>query len=412
MQEEAIHICDDKCTHYKPFINVHCHSSWSLLDGCSSIQGYIRKAKEFGHPGLVVTDHGSASAWFDFYRDVSKAGLKPVLGCEYYFTTNLENKTPSRKRPLEERDKHQTILIKNAEGYKNACRLNFFSFKEGFYYKPRISYDMLFQYKEGLIATSGCMVSMFNQLVANDQHEQAEKWFKRFVEEFGEDFYGEIQFNELTDKNKYGISQKDINDFILDMCNKYSVPHVIGGDTHYVEPEDSRLQDVVINISSRRDATSIKENTESFIHARHLYYHNSNDYYKFNKNFGYKYDQSKVIDKAFENSLEILNKVDFKFDTGKINFPKFTHAKIKDKTNIEILRDIAEEGLFTKLKERKARGEKFSNKQLQKYQERLDYELEVIEQKQIVDYFLIVQDVINWSKANGIQAGIDRKSVV
>lgn len=409
--EDTIHLCDENCNHNKPFINVHCHSSWSLLDGCSSIAGYIKKAKELNHPGLVVTDHGTAAAWFDFHRDVTKAGLKPVLGCEYYFTTNLDNKTPSRKRPLEERDKHQTILVKNAAGYKNACWLNYHSYKEGFYYKPRINYEMLFEHKEGLIATSGCMVSMFSQLVANDNYKDAERWFKRFVEEFGEDFYGEIQFNELTDKNKYGISQKDINDFILDMCKKHSVPHLIGGDTHYVEKEDSKLQDIVLNVSSRRDATSIQENTESFIHARHLYYHSSKDYYNFNQSFGYNYDQKTIIDQAFENSLKVLDKVDFKFDTGKINFPKFTHPLIKNKTNIEILRDIAEEGLFKKLKERKKRGEKFDSKLLTKYQDRLNYELEVIEQKQITDYFLIVQDVVNWSKKNDIQAGIGRGSV-
>ena len=411
MPNDPIHICHDKCSCKTPFVNVHCHSSWSLLDGCSSIKGYIEKAQEFKHPGLTVTDHGSAASWFDFYRDVKAAGLRPILGCEYYFSTNIDNKTPNRKRPLIERDKHQTVLVKNADGYKNACKLNFLSYTKGFYYKPRVTYDMLFEHKKGLIVTSGCMVSMFNQLVANDQYEEAEKWFKRFVEEFGEDFYGEIQFNELTDKNKYGISQKDINDFILSMCNKYSVPHIIGGDTHYVEPEDVKLQDIVINVSNRRDSKDIQQNTESFIHARHLYYHSATDYYDFNKRFGYGYDEKKVLDKAFETSLKILDKVDFQFETGKINFPKFVHPEIKDKTNIEILRDMAEDGLFHKITERKRRGEKFTNKMIDQYQARLEFELGIIEQKQIVDYFLIVQDVVNWSKTNNIQAGVGRGSV-
>lgn len=411
MENEAIHICDDKCGCFRPFVNVHCHSSWSLLDGCSSISGYVKRAKEFKHPGLVVTDHGSAAAWFDFYRDVKKAGLKPVLGCEYYFTTNLDNKTPNRKRPLIERDKHQTVLVKNAAGYRNACKLNFLSYTEGFYYKPRINYEQLFAHKEGLIVTSGCMVSIFNQLVANDQYEEAEKWFKRFVDEFGEDFYGEIQFNEITDKNKYGISQKDINDFILSMCKKYGVPHIIGGDTHYVSPEDSKLQDIVLNVSSRRDSKDIQQNTESFIHARHLYYHSSKDYYNFNKDFNYNYDPKEVIDSAFATSLKILDKVDFKFDTGKINFPKFVHPEIKDKTNLEILEELAEEGLFAKLAARKARGEKFSKVKLEEYEKRLKYEIGIIDQKQIVDYFLIVQDVINWARAEGIRPGVGRGSV-
>lgn len=411
MDEKTPHICDDNCHHYKPFINVHCHTSWSLLDGCASIKGYIQKAKEFNHPGIVVTDHGTAAAWFDFYRDVTKAGLKPVLGCEYYFTTNLDAKVPSRKRPLEERDKHQTILIKSKEGYKNACRLNFMSYTGGFYYKPRISYEQLFQYKEGLLVTSGCMASMFNQFVANDQHEEAEKWFKRFVEEFGEDFYGEIQLNEIVDKNTYGISQKDCNKFILDMCKKYSVPHLIGGDTHYVEKEDKELQNVVLNINSRRSAKDITENKESFIHARKLYYHNSDDYYTFNKEHGYGYDEKEIIDQAFENSLKVLDKVDFKFDTGKINFPKFVHPTIKDKTNLEIIKEMADDGLLYKLRQRKKQGEKFSNELIDEYNKRIEYELEVIDQKQITDYFLIVQDVINWAQKQGFQMGVGRGSV-
>lgn len=396
---------------FKEFVHIHLHTSQSTLDGCGKVQKYIELAKEYGHTAMSITDHGNPAGLFDFYREIKNAGMKPILGEEFYFTTNLANRVPNKQRPLEEKDKHQTVLIKNAEGYKNFCKLTYLSFTEGFYYKPRIEYDMLFQHKKGLILTSGCAASMFNQLVANGKAKEAEEWFKKFVNEFGEDFYGEIQFNEITDKAKFGIDQKEMNDFIIKMCQKYGTKILIGGDVHYAGKDDARLQDIVINCQRRKTATTEStENQESFIHARHLFYQSSNDFFEFNEKFGYNYPE-KLIEEAFQNSIDLKNKVNFEFETGKINFPKYQHETIKNKTSDEILETLAEEGLFKKLKTRIDRGEELSNDTITKYQERLAMELDVIKQKKIADYFLIVQDVINWAKSQGIEVGVARGSV-
>lgn len=405
-----MHICQSpNCTHSshsKPLVNFHLHTSHSSLDGCGKISDYIELAKQYGHPGIAITDHGTGAGIFDFYREVTKAGLKPVLGEEFYLCVDLEEKQPNRKRELLNKDKHQIVLIKDNEGYKNFCKLTYLSYTEGYYYKPRVSYEMLFENKKGLIISSGCAASMFNQLLINNQEKEAEKWFRKFVSEFGDDFYGEIQFNELNDVEKYGMNQFLMNEFIIKMCNKYEVPLLIGGDTHYARKEDSKLQDIVIGCQRRKESSS--GSYESFIHARHLYYHSSEDYFEFNKKFNYNYDE-RLIQEALDNSVQLLNKVNFAFETNKINFPVYKEEGVKV-SNDELLKTKAYNGLTKKLSDRKVKGEKFSKELIQTYIDRLDYELEIIKQKNITDYFLIVSDLLTWAKRNDIFVGAGRGS--
>ena len=414
MSIEIIHTDSCKCgncpTVYKrPFVNIHCHSSSSLLDGVATPAEYAKKAVKLGNPAIVLTDHGNPSQLFDFYKEAKKNGLKPILGLEFYLALDLGLKEPNKKRETEYKDKHQTVLIQDKEGYKNFCKLTYLSFTEGYYYKPRVSYDMLFENKKGLIVTSGCAASMFNQLINIGKTKEAEEWFKRFVREFGSNFYGEIQFNEITDKAKFGINQKEMNDFIIAMSKKYNVPLVIGGDTHYIDKEDAKLQDILIACQRRKDGPAEEQAAESFIHARHLYYHTSEEYYEFNKTFGYNYDE-KLITEALDNSITLANTVNFEFELGKPHFPKFVVPGSK-KTSNELLADLCWTGLLKKIKERKERGEKFSNELIGKYEKQLEYELKVFAQKDIADYFLIVHDVITWAKTSGIAVGIARGSV-
>lgn len=383
------------------------HSSSSLLDGVSTPKELVAKAKQHGHPGLTLSDHGNPSSLFDFYKEAKANGLKPILGLEFYLAQDLSIKEPNKKREVEFKDKHQTVLIKNTEGYKNFNELTYRSFTEGFYYKPRISYDQLFEKKKGLIVTSGCAASMFNQLLNVGKEKEAEEWFKKFVREFGDDFYGEIQFNEITDKAKFGINQKEMNAFIIKMCTKYHVPLLIGGDTHYAEPEDAKLQDILIACQRRKDGPAEEQAQESFIHARHLYYHASENYFRFNKEFGYGYDEA-LITEALDNSLALLDKVNFEFEMGKAKFPKFNLPAKKNAD--DYLAELCWDGLAKKLESRKALGEVFSNELIEKYETQLDYELDVFKQKGIADYFLIVQDVVGWANANDIPTGIARGS--
>lgn len=406
---DSQHICTTpqcNCTPFKPLVNYHMHSGFSQLDGAGKFEDYIKLAKEYNIPGLALTDHGTAVGIYQFYKTVKEAGLKPILGEEFYLCNDLTIRKPNRERELIDKDKHQTILIKNAEGYKNFCRLNYLSFTEGYYYKPRINYDMLFHHGKGLIITSGCAASMFSQLILSGAESKAEEWFVKFVKTFGEDFYGEIQFNELNDVSKYGMSQKIINDFIIKMCKKYEVKVIIGGDTHYAAQEDVKLQDILISAQRRKDGGTV-EVTESFIHARHLYFHNSEHYQQFNKEFGFNYDP-KFIEQCLENSLEISDKVNFEFDTKTDNYPKF-EIPTKESTE-EYLTKLAYEGLLGRLQERKSMGETFSKELVEEYEKRLDYELKVVNDKKYGDYFLVFQDLVKWVDKQNIYHGIARGS--
>lgn len=433
------HICESpNCIHsshlknYKPFVPIHLHDDFSLLDGASSVKHYVKLAKEFNIPGISITNHGNATSIYQFYKTVKEAGLKPILGEEFYLSTDLIIRKPNRDRELIARDKHQTILIKNAEGYKNFCKLNYLSFTEGYYYKPRISYEMLFAHSKGLIITSGCAASIFNQLMMNGREKEAEEWFVRFVKTFGEDFYGEVQLNELNDMSKYKMSQQMINTFIIKMCNKYDIKVVIGGDIHYAEEEDSQLQDILIACQQRKaNAVAVEDVVENKeekseveegetpveevkkqqvfrLSARHLYFHNSDHYFKFNKDFGYNYDP-KFIDQCLENSLVLADKVNFEFDTKTDNYPKYIIPE--KKTTESYLEELAYEGLLKKLAERRSVGEIFTNEQIEEYEKRLDYELKVINDKKYGDYFLVFWDLVKWAKANDIYCGVARGSV-
>jgi len=386
------------CENHK-FVQVHCHTSASLLDGVNTPEKLAKKAKEFGHPALAITDHGMANNLFTFAQECKKEGIKPILGLEFYICNDLTSRIPNRQRELEEKDYHQSTYIKNKEGYKNFCELTYRSFTDGYYYKPRIDFDSLIEKKNGLMITSSCMASKTSQYILNDEHKKAEELFRKLCLEFGEDFYGEIQFNEVE-------GQKQINDFIIHLCNKYDVPILIGGDVHYLNPEDNELQDAVIR-SKRSSSSKSDDESDWVISARHLYFHDTKDYYEFNKKFGFNYD-TKLLEEAFENSIKFSEKPNFEFETGKYHTPKI---KVDDGfTSDEYLEKLAWEGMTKIIKKKKSKGIKITNEEIESYEKRMEYELSVIKKMEITDYLLIVQDIINWEKRNDFYVGAGRGS--
>ena len=398
----------------KPLVNYHMHSSGSLLDGAAHIKDYVLKAKACGHPAMAITDHGSAQMIYDFYKVAKDNGVKPIIGCEFYIVTDTSIKLPNRQRDVLDRDKHVIVLVKNDTGYKNLCHLNYLSYAEGFYYKPRITFDQLFKYKEGLIITTACAAGQVDYLFSSGRLKEAEEWFKKFVDEFGEDFYAEIQFNELTSKMNTAsadgtdLDQKKVNDFILEMAKKYKVKILIGADSHYVEKDDVKMQDIMINCKRRKDDVESETGAqESFFNARHLYYPVSDDFLQFNKEFGYDYDES-LLNECFQNSLDVADKCNYEFKVGANNYPKYPLPEGTDHTKFLI--EIAYAGLQKKLKERMDLGEAFTDEQLEEYEKRLDYEISIIDSKGYIDYFLVFWDLVKWAKSHGIYCGPGRGS--
>lgn len=377
----------------KKFVQIHCHSDGSLLDGCASVTKLIKRAIEYGQPALALTDHGSPSQLFSFSKECKKQGIKPILGLEFYINNDLRSRVPNKDRALEERDYHQSVYIKNKQGYLNFNYLTYQSFTDGYYYKPRIDFDLLFERKKGLMITSSCMSSKIGNYIRNGQQKDAEDLFKKYVKEFGDDFYAEIQFNEIPE-------QKDINNFVMHMARKYDIETLIGGDVHYLNPEDNLLQDALIK--SKRDSED-----DWVISARSLFFHDVSDYYDLNKKFGFNYDEA-LLEKSFENSLAFADKVDFEFETGKYHLPKIETGGITSKEYIE---KITWDGIEKNInKERSFFPKKYTNEEIDKLTSQIEYELKVIDDLGLNDYLLTVYDVINYCKENNLYVGPGRGS--
>lgn len=382
------------CKKYN-FVQLHLHTSFSLLDGVTDYKKVIARAKELGHPAIAITDHGNPAGLFDFNRECKKQGIKPILGLEFYICNDLNSRIPNKNRAIDDRDYHQSVFIKNKIGYYNFNYLTYISNTDGFYYKPRIDFKTLFKHKDGLIVTSSCMASKISNYVREGDYNTAEDVFKEFVLEFGEDFYGELQFNEVE-------GQKEINDFIIHMCNKYDVKTIIGGDVHYLDPEDNELQDAVIRSKRASD-----DSPDWVISARKLYFHDANDYFVFNKELGWNYNEQLIID-SFNNSVEFSEKVNFDFETGVYHLPKINTEGLSSKEYIE---KVTWEGLIQKINtERKYFPEKYSNEEIDKLALRIQDELDVFNELGINDYMLIVHDIIKWERENGLYVGTGRGS--
>lgn len=386
------------CEKHK-FVQIHCHSCGSLLDGVAKVSSLVKRAKEYGQPALALTDHGGPQMLFEFANECKKEGIKPLLGLEFYICNDLTSRVANKNRELEEKDYHQSCYIKNKEGYINFNKLTYRSFTDGYYYKPRIDFDSLIELKKGLMITSSCMASKTSQYILNEEHKKAEELFKKLLYEFNEDFYGEIQFNEVD-------GQKEINDFIIHLCTKYEVPILIGGDVHYLNPQDNVLQDAVIR-SKRNSSSKTTDETDWVISARHLYFHDTKDYYEFNKKFEFNYD-TKLLEEAFENSIKFSDKVNFEFETGKYHVPKI---KIDDNlTSDEYLDRLVWEGITKIIKRRREKGIEVTNEQIDKYSQRIEYELSVIKKMGVSDYILVVHEMVKWAKDNGFYVGAGRGS--
>lgn len=383
-----------------PFVQVHCHSSASMLDGVSDVKQLAKRAKEFGHPALALTDHGNPANLLSFAKECKSQGIKPILGLEFYICNNLQSRIPHKDRSTDDRDYHQSTYIKNTEGYKNFNKLTYRSFTDGYYYKPRIDFDSLFELKNGLMITSSCMASKTSQLITSNRHKDAEDIFRKLLLEFGEDFYGEIQFNEVQ-------GQKEINDFIIHLCNKYDVPILIGGDVHYLNQKDNELQDAVIR--SKRSNTS-KEGDGSekdwVISARHLYFHDTSDYYEFNKKFEFNYDTS-LLEKAFENSIKFSEKCNFEFETGKYHLPKIDTGTYTSK---EYLEKFTWEGLIKNIEIDRKYGHIYTDEEIETLEKQVEYELSILDMMGLNDYMLMMNKIITWCKQNDIYVGPGRGS--
>jgi len=385
---------------YKPMVHLHTHSFHSILDGAGSIDDYVKLAKEYNQPALAITDHGTLSGTFELFKKCKESGIKPIFGIEAYINDEIgQHKT----KKDEGRNSHQIILAMNKQGYVNLNKLAYLSFSEGFYYRPRITTEQLIQHKEGLIITTSCVAHKIAKLLLDNKEWEAELYLKRLHEEFGENFVIELQFNELSIQKRY-------NSFLLKMAEKYKIMPILTSDVHYAYPEDNKLQDTLLAINHRSKLdNSFKFNT------RHLYFLSSSDFYMFNELFKFNYPDE-FIDACLKNTLKIAEKCNFEFEIGVEKFPKYEPTQdVIDYFKTTDTREIIYKLAFGKLKQKLNKYKEnniieINDETTQKYLDRLNYELKVIDDKKMLDYFLVNWEIIRDYNQKGYMIGPGRGS--
>ena len=365
-----------------PFVHLHVHTEYSLLDGSSKIKEIVKQAKELGMNSLAITDHGVMYGVIDFYKACMDEGIKPVLGCEVYVATGSRFQKEDRN---DAKYDHLVLLAENEQGYKNLMALVSKGFTEGFYYKPRIDFELLKEYHEGLIALSACIAGVVARPLLMVSYDKAKEVAKRYQDLFGPDhFYLELQDHGIPE-------QTQVNQGLLRMSRELNLPLVATNDVHYTYQTDKEAHDILLCIQTNK-----KVQDEDRMRYEGDYYLKTPE--EMQALFPY-------APEAITNTQKIADmcNVEIRFHERKIP----VYAVPEGFTASEYLRYLCDKGL--KQRYPQAVLDPQRGKELKT---RLEYELSVIESMGFVDYFLIVWDFINYAREHGIKVGPGRGSGV
>lgn len=356
------------------FVHLHVHSEYSLLDGAIRLKNLVKKAKELGMSAIALTDHGVMYGIVEFYKYAVEEGIKPIIGAEIYLAPESRFKRDPR-----ENNYHLVLLATDNEGYKNLSRIVSRSFMEGYYYKPRADFDLLSEHSEGIIALTSCLQGIVPKPLVDGNKALAHENLDRLVSIFGK----ENVFVELQD---HGIpEQRKIIPDLLDLARKSGVRVVATNDVHYLSKEDHTLHEVLLRIQT---GTTIKDELKIGFTTEEFYL---KSYEEMSSIFA-------EVPEALVNSVEIAERCNVRFDFGNIILPQYEVPE--GETLDSYLEKLCREGL----------KKRYGENPPQEVINRLDYELSVIKDMGFSGYFLIVWDVINWSKKNGIRVGPGRGS--
>ncbi|MBI5127756.1 DNA polymerase III subunit alpha [Candidatus Roizmanbacteria bacterium] len=360
------------------FVHLHLHTGYSLLDGMCRIDDVIEKAKQLNMPAVAITDHGALYGAFKFYTKAIESGIKPIIGVEAY---KAKNSRLDKKNGVDRDQYHLTLLSKNLTGYKNLIKLVTAAHLEGYYYKPRIDFELLEKYHEGLIVLSGCLNGEISSLLRENQTNQAEIILQKYLSIFKDDFYLEIQRHPNSpDLDKVNIQ-------LIKLSRKFGVPLVATNDVHYLDEEDAYAQEILLCIQTQH--TIVEKNRPMSMIDIPDYYFKSIAEMK-----GLFID----LPEAVENTVKIAEKCQLEIPLGKWILPDFKTPK--DESVNSYLGEL--------VKSRIGRVASYDQKMVEK---RIDYELKIITSKGYSTYFLIVQDFVNWAKKQGVAVGPGRGSV-
>ena len=359
------------------FTHLHVHTEYSLLDGSSKISELLPRAKELGMDSLAITDHGVMYGVIDFYKKAKEVGIKPILGCEIYVAPGSRfDREQSRG---EDRYYHLVLLAENNQGYKNLMKIVTRGFTEGYYYRPRVDYEILERYHEGIIALSACLAGEIPNKILKEDYEGAREAARKMNALFGPgNFFLELQDHGLR-------QQTQVNSVIMRMSKELDIPLVVTNDVHYIREEDAVPHDILLCIQTGKLVTDKDrmryEGGQFFLKSEE----------EMQKVFPYARE-------AMENTHKIAERCNVEIVFGEQKVPKFDVPEGYDA--FSYLKELCEKGLV----------KRYGDPPPEELKERLAYELDTIKNMGYVDYFLIVWDFIRFAKSQGIAVGPGRGS--
>jgi DNA polymerase-3 subunit alpha len=364
----------------KHFTHLHLHTDYSLLDGAISIDKLIETGKKHNRKALAISDHGNIFGAVKFFEKCKKAGIKPILALEAYLTEDIKIKNNAN------RYYHLLLIVENEIGYKNICKIIANAYTKGFYFKPRIDYEILKNHCEGLFATSTCLGGHIPQLILAEKHNEAKEIIFKMQDMFKDKYFLEVQ-------PTYQSEQKIVNDKLFSLEKELGVPIIATGDCHYPSKEDRYAHEVMLAIQTRSLMTDKDRMTFGDCRA-HI---QTTD--EMMEMFPDRHD-------ILWRTGEIADRCNFEFKTGKLFFPKFSipNEYVDPESFFQYLSNFGFEKLLNKNKIPKDR--------VDFYKERLDFEVKMINKMGFATYFLVVSDFIKWAKQNGVAVGPGRGSVV
>jgi DNA polymerase-3 subunit alpha len=365
------------------FVHLHVHTQYSLLDGAIRIDDLLRRAAEFEMKAVTVTDHGTLFGAVEFFEKATAAGIKPIVGCEIY----VAPRTRFDKTPLDSKDlSHLILLVKNEKGYRNLCKLATAAQLEGFYYKPRIDKQILKDCSDGLIGLTACLHGEIPRRIQQGRIDQAEEMARGYCEIFGENnFYLEVQNNGI-------IEQEQVNQTLLDISQRLSIPLVASNDCHYLSKEDVRAHDVLLCIQTGK---TIQDNERLKFRTDQLYFKSKAEMHAAFKDYP----------GALSNTVDIAERCNIDFDFNTYHFPRF--AGQSELNSDELFTQNVRQGFELRAQRIKEKDRRIDEAL---YRDRLEYEISVIRDMGFSGYFLIVADFIRHAKENNIPVGPGRGS--
>ena len=360
-----------------PFVHLHLHTEYSLLDGECRISTLPETVKKQGQTAVAITDHGALYGAVDFYKACVAEGIKPIIGCETYVApegAHIKTTSPTNA------PHHLVLLAKNETGYKNLTKIVSEAFIHGFYNRPRTDFEMLSRHSEGLIALSACISGIIARPLMQDRPDTARAHAMRMKEIFGSDFYIEIQRNGVE-------RQEEINRKLIKLARELDIPIVATNDVHYTKRENAPTQKLLMAIgtaNSYYDSAFGMPGSEFYIKSA---------------------DEMEAlfadIPEAVENTVKIAEMCDFRYDFSHLHLPRFDPPA--GFTSADYLKKLSFDGLEMYVGKPENRAE---------YVSRLEYELSVIHSMGFDDYFLITWDFVSYAKRRGISVGPGRGSAV